>query len=259
YRRLITAILGGAARTTRTARGATWRGLIRRRCIGNRSGLGGHWCCLLDHGCSRSLFSHRLSLFFLRLFVRTLVSVEALTLRTAATTQTTIAVVALARLLATFTGLYRLATIFAINDLGRRALDNRLRAGTVDGLWLCCDRRETCFLIIRTVIVEGFLALERHRILRHGRHDDAVVMFSVLKIVFCHHAIARCLCVPRKCRVFFCNMLRIAADLHIRAIAFVIARQRIGALAVIVVIIVIPPSAHAPVLLCWPHIHLFSD
>jgi hypothetical protein len=56
-------------------------------------------------------------------------------------------------------------------------------------------------------------------------------------------------------------MLRIATDLYVRSVAFVITRQRIGALAVVVIIvvIVIPPSAHTPVLLCWPHIHLFSD
>ncbi len=199
--RLVPAIFGGTTRATRTARGTTWCGFFGRCCIGSRSGFNDRRCCLLGNSFnrSRSLFSHRLSLFFLRLFIRTLVSVEALTLRTATTTETTITIIAFARLLATFAGLYRLATIFAVDDLGRRAFDNRLRTRTVDGLRLCCSRRETCFLIIRTVIVEGFFALERHRILRHGSHDDAIVMFSVLKIVFCHHAIARCLCVPRKC------------------------------------------------------------
>src|SRR5690606_3272117 len=216
-------------------------------------------CCLRGDGLhgGRNFFCFRLSLLFRRLFVRTFVGVEALALRTAATTETAVAIVAFARLLATFAGLYRLAAFLTVDNLGWRAFDDRPRAGAVDGL-LHCGGRENCFLVIRAVIVESFFALERHRILRHGSHDDAIVMFSVLKIVFGHHAIARCLCIARKRRVFFCNMLRIAADLHIRAIAFIVARQRIGALAV-VVIIVIPPSAHAPVLLCWPHIHLFSD
>ncbi|MDT4861597.1 hypothetical protein FQZ97_962090 [compost metagenome] len=116
------------------------------------------------------------------------------------------------------------------------------------------------FIFITTIIVEVFFALIWNVLLRHGSHDDAIVMFCVLKIIFSDDTIAGRLRVTSQCRIFFCNMLSIAADFYVRTIAFIITRQRIGALAVIVVIIiVIPPSAHAPVLLCWPHSHLFSD
>src|SRR5690606_32151707 len=84
-------------------------------------------------------------------------------------------------------------------------------------------------------------------------------VLGVLQIVLRHHAVAGTHRVTRQCRVFLGDLLRGAADLHIRTIALIGAGERIGAAAIVVVIVVIiiVAAAHAPILLLWPHPILF--
>jgi hypothetical protein len=100
--------------------------------------------------------------------------------------------------------------------------------------------------------------LDRH--LRLSGCDDAVVMLCVLEVVLRHHPVAGAVRVTGKGCVFLGNLLSRAADLHVRAVALVIARQGIRPLTVVVVIIIVAAAAaaivataHAPVLLLWPH------
>ena len=80
--------------------------------------------------------------------------------------------------------------------------------------------------------------------------QDAIIMLCVLQIIFRHDAVARTLRIARQRGVFVGDLLRGATDLHIRTVAFKAARERIRTLAVVVVA---AASAHAPVLLLWPH------
>ena len=73
--------------------------------------------------------------------------------------------------------------------------------------------------------------------------------------------------IARQRRVLLGDLLRRAADLHVRAVALVVAGQRIRPLAVVIIVVVIVivaataaaivATAHAPVLLLWPHPTLF--
>jgi len=99
--------------------------------------------------------------------------------------------------------------------------------------------------------------LDRHLRLRGG--NDAIVVFGVLEIVLRHDPVAGALRVTGQGSVFLGDLLSRSTDLHIRAVALVVARQGIRALAVVVVIVVataaaiVVATAHAPVLLLWPH------
>jgi hypothetical protein len=84
-------------------------------------------------------------------------------------------------------------------------------------------------------------------------------VLGMLQIVFSHHAIAGTLRIARELHVFVGNLLRIATDFDVRAIALIAARQRIwtafaiAAIVVVIIVIVVVTAAHAPVLLLWPH------
>ncbi len=87
-------------------------------------------------------------------------------------------------------------------------------------------------------------------------------MFGVLKIVLGHHAVAGALGVTGKLRVFLGNMLGSTANFYVGAGAVIGPGQRIAALAVEIVVIVISTAAivivittpsTALVLLSWPH------
>src|SRR5690606_12263047 len=106
-------------------------------------------------------------------------------------------------------------------------------------------------LVVAIVVVAGVAHLLLLRHLRQRGHDDAVVVLGVLEIVLGHHAVAGALRVTGERGVFLGNLLRGTADLHIRAVALVVAGKRVGALAVLV-LVAAAASAHAPVLL-WPH------
>src|SRR5262245_25982187 len=77
--------------------------------------------------------------------------------------------------------------------------------------------------------------------------DQAVVVLSVLIIVFSGDRVARRLRVARKLNVFFGNVGGISPDLDVGTVRFVDARQRIVALAVAVAVVVIA-ATHALVL-----------
>ncbi|MBB4328248.1 hypothetical protein GGE50_006160 [Rhizobium leguminosarum] len=115
------------------------------------------------------------------------------------------------------------------------------------------------------IVLAAVVALEAFLHLRLGAGDDTIIMFGVLEIVLGNHAIAGALGVAGELRVFFGDMLRSTANLHIGAGAVIGPGQRIAALAVEIVVIVISTAAAtaavvivttpstALVLLSWPH------
>src|SRR5262249_28125390 len=76
-------------------------------------------------------------------------------------------------------------------------------------------------------------------------HDDTAVVFGVLEIVFRQYRIAGGLCVTRKREIFLGDMRWSTPYLHIGAVRFETARQRIVALAI--------AAATAAILLSLPH------
>ncbi|MBB4521957.1 UNVERIFIED_ORG: hypothetical protein M2435_001987 [Rhizobium sophorae] len=116
------------------------------------------------------------------------------------------------------------------------------------------------------IVLAAVVALEAFLHLRLGACDDTIIVFGVLEIVLGNHAIAGALGVAGELRVFFGDMLRSTANLHIGAGAVIGPGQRIAALAVEIVVIVISTAAAATaavvivttpstalVLLSWPH------
>src|SRR5690606_38187011 len=94
------------------------------------------------------------------------------------------------------------------------------------------DAFELVALVVEIVVRRVALVLhvlDRH--LRLGGRDDAVIVLGVLQVVLGHHAVAGALRVACKLRVFFRNLLRGAADLHIRTVALIVARQGVRPLA----------------------------
>ncbi len=144
---------------------------------------------------------------------------------------------------------------------GRHAFDHRLRAcAMVDGR--CLRFRATLELLVEFVVelvVAVLGVLDRHLRLCGG--DDAVVVLGVLEIVLRHDPIARTHRIAGKSCIFLGDLLGGAADLHVRPVALVVAVERIRPSAVVVVVIFAAAAittAHAPVLLLWPHPTLFS-
>jgi hypothetical protein len=86
-------------------------------------------------------------------------------------------------------------------------------------------------ILVALEIVVAVLAVVRPEVLRLGRHDDAIVVLGVLEIVLGHHRVARGLGVARQLRIFLGDMGGVTAHLHVRTVALVIARKRIGMLA----------------------------
>ena len=66
-------------------------------------------------------------------------------------------------------------------------------------------------------------------------HQDPIIMFGVLQIIFCLNAIARRIRVPRELQIFLVNMRGRTANLHVRT----------GAVERPVVIILRPAAASA--------------
>ncbi|OWV87968.1 hypothetical protein ATY75_21715 [Rhizobium sp. N122] len=192
---------------------------------------------------------------------------------------------------------------FIHRDFGRDAFDLRLRAGSVDDLGLGRHRRRggsrlrlglrlrsrprlmlpalrrlddddiiTVIVVVidlvavavcGVIVFAAIVALEAFLHLRLGAGDDTIVMFGVLEIVLGNHAVAGALSIAGELRVFFGDMLGSPANLHIGAGAVIGPGQRIAALAVEIVVIVISTAAvviivvttpsTALVLLSWPH------
>jgi hypothetical protein len=118
---------------------------------------------------------------------------------------------------------------------------------------------------VAIIVLAAVVALEAFLHLRLGAGDDTIVMFGVLEIVLRHHTITGAMGVAGQLRVFFGDMLRRTANLHIGAGAVIAPGERIAALAVEIVVIVISTAAAtaaavivttpstALVLLSWPH------
>ncbi|WP_244491249.1 hypothetical protein [Bosea sp. Root381] len=89
--------------------------------------------------------------------------------------------------------------------------------------------------------------------------QNAVIMFSVLEVIFSSNRIARRLRVARQLQILLRNVLSGTADFDIRPVRLVAPLQRVRRLpvsaAVIVVVIIVVTAAHAPVL-TWSHSRL---
>ena len=81
-------------------------------------------------------------------------------------------------------------------------------------------------------------------------------MLGVLEIILGHHAVAGGLRIARQNQILFRDDLGIAADLHIRAVAFVAALQRVLVTAVVVVAVAVARTASTAVMLLS---HLISS
>ncbi len=84
----------------------------------------------------------------------------------------------------------------------------------------------------------------------------SIVVLGVLEIVFGYHPVAAALCIACKSGVFFGDVLSVPPNFNVGPVALVIAGKWIGTFAAV---IVVTASAHAPILLYWPHTYLFSE
>jgi hypothetical protein len=109
-------------------------------------------------------------------------------------------------------------------------------------------------LIVLILILIIALILDRR--LSLSRKNDSIIVLGVLEIVFSHHAVTGTLCIPCKSRIFFGDVLSIPPDFDIGAVALVVTGQWVGTFAAV---IIVTASAHAPILLYWPHTYLFSE
>ena len=85
-------------------------------------------------------------------------------------------------------------------------------------------------IVIRVLLAELFLR----------RGDQAEIMLGVLIVIFGRHRIAGALRVARELDVFLRDMRGGAADLHVGSVRLVDPRQRILALAVVIVVVASP-------------------
>jgi hypothetical protein len=76
-------------------------------------------------------------------------------------------------------------------------------------------------LVIGLALAELFL----------GGGDQAEIMLGVLIVIFGRYGVAGTLCIARKLEIFFRDVGRRAADLHVRSVGLVHARQRILVMA----------------------------
>lgn len=148
--------------------------------------------------------------------------------------------------------------LLAIGNFSRCTFNHRLRSAAIDLLVLDWT---VLLLFVAVIIVNAIIvliiaviALILDRRLSLGSKNDTIVMFGVLKIVFRYHAITTALRITRKSGIFFGDVLSISPDFNIRAVALIITGKWVGTFAVIVT-----ASAHAPILLYWPHTYLFSE
>jgi hypothetical protein len=103
-------------------------------------------------------------------------------------------------------------------------------------------------VVVVDLVVVGALQAHRRRLLgRLRRCDQAEIMLRVLEITLRHHRIARGMRVARELEIFFRDVMRGAADFDVRAVGFIGARERVGALAAVA-------AAH-PLVLSRAHDH----
>ncbi len=123
----------------------------------------------------------------------------------------------------------------------------------------------TWIVWIKTGLAEALRLLGRpaRLLLLTIRHDDAIIMFGVLQIVFSQHGVA-CRCrVSGERHVFFRYMHRRAPYFHVGTVGFVTPRQRVLPFALPTIIVAASTAAAAIlmattivatiVLLTWPH------
>ena len=159
------------------------------------------------------------------------------------------------------------------NGLGRHFLNHRLRTASGKFLRLvalvalmalrAALIHAFAIIAVTIIVVVAVFALEPLLHLRLGGSNDAVVVFSMLKIIFSHDAVAGTLRVPCEVLVLFGNMLSCATDLYVRTGAVIGPGQRVLALAVEVATAaaaatattaaaIVTPSTTL-ILLSWPH------
>ena len=80
-----------------------------------------------------------------------------------------------------------------------------------------------------------------------GRGDQAEVMFRVLQVILGCDRVAASVGVAGQLKIFLRHVMRVAANLDVRSVELVRARQRVGPAPV-----VIWPAAH-PLVLTWSH------
>ncbi len=111
-------------------------------------------------------------------------------------------------------------------------------------------------IIILIIAIITIVALILDRRLSLRSENDSIVVLCVLEIVFSYHTIACALCIPCKSSVFFSDVLSVPPDFNVGAVALIVAGKWVGTFAAV---IVVTASAHAPILLYWPHTYLFSE
>ena len=76
--------------------------------------------------------------------------------------------------------------------------------------------------VIVVLILIPIIALILDRRLSLCSKNNSIVVFGVLEIVFSYHAVTGALCITRKSRIFFGDMLSISPDFYIGTVALVV-------------------------------------
>ena len=146
-----------------------------------------------------------------------------------------------------------LLTILALREL--LAFRNFLTIGIV-AVAVAIVHAIIVIAVLIVLILILIIALILDRRLSLSRKNDSIIVLGVLEIVFSHHAVTGTLCIPCKSGIFFGDVLSIPPDFDIGAVALVVTGQWVGTFAAV---IIVTASAHAPILLYWPHTYLFSE
>jgi hypothetical protein len=190
----------------------------------------------------------------------------------AVTAETIVALAAIAAALLFIAVVAVRLRLAAAGDEGRQAALIRLRVGVVGRLRLILRLRTMllnrlhrlaagvrlrvriarCFFALAVVVAVHVGSLIGRlrlvgillRVLRLRRRDQTEIVFGVLQITFGGYRVARGLRVARELNIFFGDVVGGAADLHIRAVRFVDAGER-----VVAAIIVVPVAPAHPLLL----------
>gem|GEM_PF-4600180 len=159
------------------------------------------------------------------------------------------------------------STFFFHGDFGWRSINNGLRPGAIHHIFNRLVFRtlgRRIGIIVRLLFALAFrvftlFTLKPLLYLRLRSGNDAIVMFSVLKVVFSHDGIAGTIGITGHGGIFVGNMLSSAADFDIGTIAVIGARKRITAFSAIIAIvaaIIAAATATALILLSRPHTSL---
>lgn len=139
-----------------------------------------------------------------------------------------------------------------------------MRLAAAISLWLFVAHVAICAAAVG-------LTLLMDRQLRLRRHDQAVIMLSVLKIILRLHAIAAGMCVTRQLEIFFVDMRWRAPDFHIRTVRIhcppkdvlravlilVLMLTAAAASSATPAIVTSPAALTVLLILSWSHEHCF--